>query len=33
MESDNQENNYCEDDGEYRVSCKVCDNFCVDRYH
>ena len=28
MDSDNQRVIYCED-GEYRVYCDVCDNFCL----
>ena len=29
MNSDNQEAIYCEDDGEYRVYCQICDNLCI----
>ena len=24
---------YCEDDGEYRVYCDICDNLCIQRYY
>ena len=24
---------YCEDDGEYRVYCDVCDNLCIERFY
>ena len=33
MESDNQLVIYCEDDGEYRIYCDVCDNFCNERFY
>ena len=33
MDSDNQEKIYCADDGEYRISCDICDNLCIDRYY
>ena len=33
MNSDNQEAIYCEDDGEYRVYCKVCDKLCIERFY
>ena len=33
MDSDNQEIIYCEDDGEYRVYCNICDKICIRRYH
>ena len=32
MDSDNQLLIYCEDD-EYRVSCKICDQLCIERYY
>ena len=31
MDSDIQEVIYCEDDGEYRVFCGVCDKLCIER--
>ena len=24
---------YCEDDGEYRIYCDVCDNLCIQRFY
>ena len=24
---------YCEDDGEYRVFCDICDNLCIQRFY
>ena len=33
MDSDNQLVIYCEDDGEYRVYCDVCDNLCIERFY
>ena len=33
MDSENQEVKYCADDDEYRVYCKICDKFCVERYY
>ena len=24
---------YCEDDGEYRVYCDICDNLCIQRFY
>ena len=30
MDSENYEVIYCEDDGEYRISCSVCDNSCIE---
>ena len=33
MNSDNQEVLYCEDDGEYRVYCDICDNLCIERFY
>ena len=32
MDSDNQEIIFCEDDGEYRVYCKVYDELCMNRF-
>ena len=31
MNSDNQLVIYCEDDGQYRVYCDVCDKLCKER--
>ena len=33
MDSDNQLVIYCEDVGEYRVYCDVCDNLCIERLY
>ena len=33
MDSDNQEVIYCEDDGEYRVYCHICDNLSMERFY
>ena len=33
MNGENREIIYCEDDGEYRVYCNVCDNLCIQRYY
>ena len=33
MDSDNQEVINCEDDGEYRVYCHICDNLCIERFY
>ena len=32
MDVENQLIIYCED-GEYRVYCDVCDNFCIERFY
>ena len=24
---------FCEDDGEYRIYCDVCDNLCIERFY
>ena len=24
---------YCEDDGEYRVYCEICENLCIERFY
>ena len=24
---------YCEDDGEYRIYCHICDNLCIQRFY
>ena len=33
MDSDNNENIFCDDDSEYRIYCHVCDKLAIDRYH
>ena len=33
MDSVNHETIYCEDDGEYRIHCDICDNFCLERFY
>ena len=33
MDVENQLVIYCEDDGEYRVYCDICDNLCIQRYY
>ena len=33
MDSENQEVIYCEDDGEYRVYCDICDKLCKERFY
>ena len=33
MNSDNPLVIYCEDNGEYRVFCEICDKFCIERYY
>ena len=33
MDSNNQLVIYCEDDGEYRVYCDVCDNLGIERFY
>ena len=33
MDSENQEAIYCEDDGEYRIYCSVCDKLCIERFY
>ena len=32
MNSENYEIIYCDDDGEYRIYCSVCDKLCIERY-
>ena len=32
IETDNYEDIYCADDGEYRVYCNICDNLCMERF-
>ena len=33
MESDNKVKIYCDDDGENRIYCQVCDKLARDRYY
>ena len=33
MDSDNKEKIYCDDDGEHRSYCHVCDKLAKDRYY
>ena len=33
MDSENQLVIYCEDDGEYRVYCDICDSLCIQRFY
>ena len=33
MDSENQEVIYCEDNGEYRVYCNICDGLCIERFY
>ena len=33
MGSENQLIIYCEDDGEYRVYCNICDSLCIERFY
>ena len=33
MDSENYEDIYCEDEGEYRNYCSVCDKLCIERYY
>ena len=32
-DNENQLIIYCEDDGEYRVYCDICDNLCIQRFY
>ena len=32
-EENNYQAIYCEDDGEYRIYCDVCDNLCIQRFY
>ena len=32
MDIENQEVLFCEDDGEYRVFCDVCDKLCIQQF-
>ena len=33
MVIENQEVIYCEDDGEHRVYCDICDKSCIERFY
>ena len=33
MDIENQEVIFCEDDGEYRVCCDICDKLCIKRFY
>ena len=33
MDNENYEVVYCEDDGEYRIYCDVCDKLSIERYY
>ena len=33
MDDENQQVIYCEDDGEYRIFCDVCDKLCIQRFY
>ena len=33
MDCDNQLAIYCEDDGEYRVYCNICNSICIQRFY
>ena len=33
MDNENQLVVYCEDDGEYRVYCNICDSLCIERFY
>ena len=33
MNSENYESIYCEDDGEFRVYCAMCDKLCIERFY
>ena len=33
MDNENQLVIYCEDDGEYRVYCNICDSLCIERFY
>ena len=33
MDSEEQETNYCEDDGDYRTYCEIFDKLCIERYY
>ena len=33
MDCENRLVIYCEDDGEYRVYCNICDSLCIQRFY
>ena len=33
MDNENQLVIYCEDDGENRVYCNICDSLCIERFY
>ena len=33
MDNENQLVIHCEDDGEYRVYCEICDKLCIERFY
>ena len=33
MDCENELVIYCEDDGEYKVFCNVCNNLCIQRFY
>ena len=33
MDNDRKEKLYCDEDGEYRIYCHVCDKLAIDRYY
>ena len=33
MNSENHQVIYCEDDGEYKVYCDVCDKHCIEQFY
>ena len=33
MDIDNPEAIYCDDDGEYRVYCDICDKLCIEQFY
>ena len=33
MHTDNKEKTYCDDDGEYKIYCHICEKIAIDRYY
>ena len=33
MDSDKKDKIYCDDDGEYRIYCHICDKLAINRYY
>ena len=33
MDNENQVPIYCDDDGEYRIYCSICDSLCIERFY